>query len=90
MIVVFSDDAIEDLSSILAYLTERNPKAADRIGRRLVEAADKIAPFPHSGRPGLRDGTREIPTVWPYVIVYRVTETEVQILRVWHSAQDRA
>jgi plasmid stabilization system protein ParE len=36
------------------------------------------------------NGTREITTVWPYVIVYRVTAAEVQILRVWHGAQDRA
>jgi plasmid stabilization system protein ParE len=78
------------LSSILAYLAERNPRAVDRIGRRLVVAADKLAPFPHSGRPGVREGTREIATVWPYVIVYRVTETEVQILRILHSARDRA
>jgi len=31
----------------------------------------------------------EIVAVWPYVIVYRVAETEVQILRVWRAAKDR-
>ncbi len=42
-----------------------------------------------SQSPAAAPGTRENVSVWPYVIVYRVTETEVQILRVWHGAQDR-
>ena len=90
MNVVFSDDALEDPSSIRAFLAERNPRAADRIGRRLVEAAEKIGLFPNSAKPGLVEGTREITAVWPYVTVYRVAPTEVQIPRVWHGAQDRA
>ena len=90
MIVRFTDEAIGDLSSIRTYLAERSPNAADRIGRRLVEAADSLEGFQDRGKPGLVNGTREITTVWPYVIVYRVTAAEVQILRVWHGAQDRA
>jgi toxin ParE1/3/4 len=90
MIVSFTDEALEDLSSIRAYLTESSPKAADRIGRRLVEAADSLGLYPNRGNLGLVAGTREIATVWPYLIVYRVTPTEVQVLRVWHGAQDRA
>jgi len=33
--------------------------------------------------------TRETVPVWAYVIVYRVTDTEVQILRVWRGVQER-
>jgi addiction module RelE/StbE family toxin len=90
MIVGFTDEALADLSSIRAYLAERNPDAANRIGRRIVEATDSLDMHPNRGKPGLVEGTREITTVWPYVIVYRVTPAEVQILRVWHGAQDRA
>jgi plasmid stabilization system protein ParE len=88
MIVRFTDEALDDLSSILAFLNERGPNVADRYGRRLVEAADALADFPQRGKPGLVEGTREVTTVWPYVIVYRVTSV-VEILRVWHGAQDR-
>jgi len=89
MIVRLTDDAIGDLSSIRAFLAERNPAAADRVGRRLVEACDSLDRLPNRGKPGLVADTREITSVWPYVIVYRVLAAEVQILRVWHSAQDR-
>jgi len=88
MIVRFTDEALDDLSSILAFLNARSPNLADRYGRRLVEAADALADYPHRGKPGLVDGTRELTTVWPYVIVYRVASA-VEILRVWHGAQDR-
>ena len=89
MIVDFTDEALADLSAIRAFLSDRSANVADRYGRRLVEAADALADFPHRGKPGLVDGTREIATVWPYVIVYRVTSAAVEILRVWHGAQDR-
>jgi len=88
MIVRFTDEALDDLSSILTFLNERNPSLADRYGRRLVQAADALADLPHRGKPGLVDGTREVTTVWPYVIVYRVASV-VELLRVWHGAQDR-
>jgi plasmid stabilization system protein ParE len=45
--------------------------------------------MPERGRPGLVIGTREITTVWPYVIVYRVTAMDVEIIRIWHGAQER-
>lgn len=90
MTVRFTDEALGDLSSIRAYLAERSPNAADRMGRRLVDAADSLEGFPDRGKPGLLDGTREITTVWTYVIVYRVTVSEVQVLRIWHGAQIRA
>jgi addiction module RelE/StbE family toxin len=89
MIVRFTDEALQDLVLIRAYLAEHSPRAADRIGQRLVAAADSLEEFPERGAQGLVDGTREITTVWPYVMVYRVTASEVQILRVWHGAQDR-
>ncbi|CAO3405665.1 hypothetical protein [Azospirillum largimobile] len=36
-----------------------------------------------------RDGTRELQTVHPYVIVYDVTPPRVTFLRVWQGAQNR-
>jgi plasmid stabilization system protein ParE len=42
------------------------------------------------GRPGLVEGTREL-LEYPYIIVYRVDETqdEIVIVSVVHGAQDR-
>ena len=45
--------------------------------------------MPERGRIGLRPGTRELTSAWPYIIVYRITGEAVQVLRIWHGAQDR-
>lgn len=39
------------------------------------------------GRPGERKGTRELISA-PYVVVYRLHKDAVEILHVWHGAQN--
>jgi plasmid stabilization system protein ParE len=39
------------------------------------------------GRPGEVKGAREL-VAPPYVVVYRATEEIVEILHIWHGAQD--
>jgi len=77
MIVRFTDEALEDLSAIRVYLSHLSPKVADQIARGLVAVADSLADFPHRGRPGLIEGTRENISVSPYVIVYRIVSQAV-------------
>ena len=89
MRVRITDPAKTDLSNIRLFLQSQSPAAARTIGRRLRDACLRLADFPDRNRVGSVLGTRENVAVWPYVIVYRVIETEVQILRVWHGAQDR-
>ena len=89
MSIVFSSEALADLASIREYIGDRNPPAASRISVALVAACDRLEHLPERGRPGLVAGTREITTVWPYIIVYRITTEGVEIIRVWHGAQDR-
>jgi len=45
---------------------------------------------PHRGRPGRENGTREIlfPPL-PYVAVYRVKEQMIEVVRIYHGAQQR-
>jgi len=42
--------------------------------------------LPNRGRLGRIAGTRELQA--PYIIIYRVIEEAVEILRVYHAAQD--
>jgi addiction module RelE/StbE family toxin len=90
MKVRITDPAKSDLFSIRLYLRDQSPAAARRIGRKLLDACMSLSIFPLRNRVGDIAGTREITTVWPYVIVYRVLADEVQILRIWHGAQDRS
>lgn len=91
MKVAWRAAARDDRRRITAWLAERNPAAAVRIARALLAAADSLATRPEKGRPGWVPDTRELSTVPPYVIVYRVDRVAdvVRILRVWHTAQDR-
>jgi plasmid stabilization system protein ParE len=90
MRVRITDPAKADLSNIRLHLQSQSAAAARKIGRSLLDACLSLAEFPRRNRVGSLSGTFESVAVWPYVIVYRITETEVQILRVWHGAQDRA
>jgi toxin ParE1/3/4 len=89
MIVVWSPEAIEDLSSLRAYVAEESPAGARRIVLRILHAVEHLLPDnPHMGRPGRVPGTRElvIPRT-PYIVPYRVKRDVIQILRVYHSAR---
>lgn len=90
MRVEWSDEALTDRAAIVEYLLPRNPHAAKRILLRLIDATTDLALFPYIGREGT-DDTREWVVVYPYVLLYDVDETTetVQVLRVWHTSQNK-
>lgn len=59
------------------------------MARDLVTASERLALLPGRGRRGREPHTREVTTVWPYVIVYRHNEDLIEILRIWHGHQNR-
>jgi toxin ParE1/3/4 len=87
MEVRWTAPAAQDLEDIAQHIRQDNPAAAERIARALYERAVSLGSFSNRGRPGRIAGTREL-VLAPYVIVYRVTRT-VEILRVYHGAQNR-
>jgi addiction module RelE/StbE family toxin len=89
MTVTFTRAARNDLTNIRRYIGKDSPQAASRMAVEFVAACDRLELFPERGRPGVIPKTRELTTVWPYVIVYRVSGQTIEILRIWHGAQDR-
>ena len=90
MPVVWAPQAIEDIARITRYIAAENPVAAVHVARELLVAGDSLAVFPRRGRPGSLPGRRELVAVTPYIIVYRLlADDTVDILRIWHAAQDR-
>lgn len=90
MTVIWHAAARADVLRLVRHIAEENPIAARKIARELVLAGDSLAVFPRRGRAGRIVGTRELVTVSPYIIVYELTDSgDVQILSVWHGAQDR-
>lgn len=88
--VVFTDPAADDLQRIREYIGRENPSAANRVAVQLIAACDRLEYLPERGRPGVVPETRELATLWPYVIVYRVGAGVVEVLRIFHGAQDRS
>jgi toxin ParE1/3/4 len=83
--------AAADLQHISDYLGQRHPQYRQSTMRKLYETVRSIKQSPDRGRLGREDGTREILfSPLPYVAVYRVTEETVEVLRIYHTAQDRS
>jgi len=89
MKVVWLREASLSLDKHYDYLVARNPKAASFVFKRIVASTKRLRQFPQSGREGRFKGTREVvvPGV-PYIVVYRVSATAVEILRVFHTSSD--
>ena len=89
--IVWSEQARDDLHSIVLFIAQDNPSVAESFGYQLMSKVDVLAQFPQFGRvvPEENDETiREI-IFRPYRIIYKVlTEKQtVAIARIWHGAR---
>lgn len=90
MRVRWTPAAAADLQHISDYLKDHHPHYRRPTMRKLYEAIRSLTAAPYRGRLGREEGTREIlfPPL-PYVAVYRVKEESIEVLRIYHTAQDR-
>lgn len=75
----------DQLDGILGYIAENDEQAGDRLEQRITEILDTAIVVPFMGRPGRLAGTRELIVHANYIVVYRVTDTAINILRVLHA-----
>lgn len=90
MRVRWTPAAAADLEYISNYLKDRHPRYRQRTMRKLYEAISSLKESPHRGRVGREAETRELlfPPL-PYIAVYRVKERTIEVLRIYHAAQNR-
>ncbi|HSY54474.1 MAG TPA: type II toxin-antitoxin system RelE/ParE family toxin [Opitutaceae bacterium] len=89
--LIYTKLAERDLEEIVRYIARDNVRAAGKIGLRLIEVAETLARFPYQGVPLCnREGVRKILCA-PYIIFYRVDETQrtIRVQRFWHAKRDR-
>lgn len=84
--IVWTDDAVSHVEAIVTYVAAFDPAASARLAAKLIEVADSLAEFSDRGRDA-GGGLREMTTVWPYILRYRVEGDTVIILRIRHGAQ---
>jgi addiction module RelE/StbE family toxin len=85
--VVWTARALADLRAIRAYIEQFNPSAAQHVGERLIETANKLANFSLRGRPVRGTAMRELVAVSPYITRYRLARGTVFVLRIRRSAR---
>jgi toxin ParE1/3/4 len=92
MKIIFDDEALEDLSSIQAWISKESPRAAATITAKIFDKIEYLLEpeLTYMGRPGLDPGTHEL-IEYPYIIVYEVHEDrgEIVVLAIVHGAQKR-
>jgi plasmid stabilization system protein ParE len=85
------DEAVRDLERAHAFLLERNPEAARRFARRVLEAAESLRVSPGMG-PVAQDvspqGRYRSWTLGRYRLIYRVDGRTIWILRVWDNRRN--
>ena len=87
--VRWTPQAAEDLESISEFIARDSTHYARLFVLDVLEAVERLAPFPQSGRivPEVNDPTiREI-LLGSYRIVYRVKGERVDVLTVYHGAR---
>ena len=87
MIVRFTASARADIQNIFDYIAKDNPQVARRVVLTIEKSAYRLGDFPLSGRIGVIESTRELVlSRLPFIVV---TDSTVDILGIFHAAQDR-
>ena len=76
------------MDKAMAYIAQEDDEAARTISDYIHARIESLQEQPHLGRPGRIFGTRELVIdKFPFIVPYRVTGDEVQILRVFHTSR---
>jgi len=89
MEVRWSPEAADDLERIVVRVRQDSPQAARRIADTIYQRCADLQLFPNRGRQGRVAGTRELVLApLPFIAVYRIKTEAVEVVRIYHGAQD--
>ena len=72
----------------LDYIAQNNPLSAIGQDEQIERQINMLLAHPKMGRPGRVTGTRELViSGTPFVVIYRLQEQSIEVLRLLHSAQ---
>ena len=86
--LIWSPPSRRDLIGIDAYLNAHNALAATRILRAIRATALRLPDHPRIGRP-LAEPFRLLGVrATPYVLIYRLQEGDIEIVRIRHTSEN--
>ena len=79
--------AVDDPERICERIEIDNPEAARRVAQTIYNGCERLGDLPYIGRPDGGAARTAFPPL-PYIAVYTVTDSAVEIGRILHGAQD--
>lgn len=92
MEVFWTSSAHTDLVRIHEFLIQHNPRSAHRVIQHIIGEAKNLRIHPFIGSALLTYVPRNVRQLFigDYELRYEVTDTELYILRVWHTKEQRS
>lgn len=80
--------AASDLKATYEYINKDSVPNANKIVDRILSGIEMLERYPHLGREGRVEGTRELAiSGTPFLVFYRIRRNQVEVLGVLHAAR---
>lgn len=88
--IVWDEKAIESLKDIVSYIEQDSFTAAQKVKKKIIATAKSLQKFPQkfSVELYINDIKYRSVALWSYKIIYRVTETEIRIITIFHTSRN--
>jgi plasmid stabilization system protein ParE len=83
----WTTEAADEFVASIERIQQDSPAAALKLAQAVTDSIERLTVFPGIGRLSEVGGTREL-VCPPYVVVYNHTDEVVELLHIWHGAQD--
>jgi toxin ParE1/3/4 len=89
MQVRWTAQASADVYRIARRIRQDNPAAAQQVVDTIYDSVMALADFPRRAPLGRSKSNRELVCLpYPYTVVYRITGQDIDVLHLYHHAQD--
>lgn len=87
MDVKWTRTALANLASITSRIEADKPERAKSFVQEIRTKTNVLATWPNIGREGRVAGTRELVVHKNYIVIYRLNQGNIEILRVHHATR---
>jgi toxin ParE1/3/4 len=89
MLIRWTEAAAADFTHIRDYTEDHfGPTQARSTAQAIFDGVDSLRALPHKGRHGRKTNTRELNILkLPFVVIYRIRDSVIEINRILHGAQ---